>query len=420
MSLKELADSIIIDPEHFIGPSSESFVKSIRRIDEMIGLASIKIRIAKRLRNAMKTIERGQKANGFDNIIITGGPGRGKTQLATLIGEAYTALDYFRTPEDKSDINISVPLDEYVKIMMAFNRMCAPKKKLYKYKNKFREQSRRRKVGIALANSCIHKAIFGSLPFLVEGSRKIISDVIDGKYDRSDECPVTDDMENVVKITAIPKKLVMGKCKVFSKGDVVGQYVGQTAPKMIKGLNECLGGVFILDEAYGLLNITKGGGDQRVCSFGIEALNTMNQYASEHEGQLMIILCGYKQLVGALYDVQEGLSRRFGTVFNIDDYDALELVTIYFSKLPPFLRSSDESFLILEVTKLFEGYKFPNQAGDIKNLSKETEVEFDNDKKNPTHLQIEHVSKAFDEIKRQHKEQGIGEVEEVVEYNMYL
>lgn len=410
MSLTQLAQSIKINPKKEIGPDSQAFVSAILRIDEMIGLTEIKEQLTEHLKHAIKQLERGENTNRFHNIIITGGPGRGKTQLATRIGEAFTAMGFFlkanKQPSSDKKSNVSIPIEEYIQIMNSFKKMMASNRDLYKFKRPNLEMKRRRKIGKALANACIHNAIFKGIPFLSVGSRKIIRDITNGKYNRTNDLPPECEMNELIEFIEKEPPTVneVGQCKVYSKGDLVGQYVGHTAPKTLEKLTECIGGVFILDEAYSLLNVTDKNND-KVCSFGLEALNTMNQFISEHVGEMMIILCGYKELIKALYDVQKGLCRRFNWIYNITDYSEKELTTIFFSKLPPRLQSQEE-VLIQKLHSMFEGYKLPNQVGDIENLALITEVKFDNDPDNPTKLKLKHVEIAFEDMIKRQKEQG--------------
>jgi hypothetical protein len=378
----------------------------------MIGLTEIKEKLAEHFRHAMKQLKRGENTSRFHNIIITGGPGRGKTQLATRIGEAFTAMGFFlgtpkpeKSSEDKKT-NITMPIEEYIRIMSSFKKMYASSKSLYKFRKPFYEMRRRRKIGRALANACIHNAIFKGIPFLSVGSKKIIRDITNGKYHRNDDLPPECDMDGLLDFIERddPKVQAVGQCKVYSKGDLVGQYVGHTAPKTLEKLEECLGGVFILDEAYSLLNVTDKNND-KVCSFGLESLNTMNQFISEHVGEMMIILCGYKELIKALYDVQKGLYRRFNWIYNITDYSAKELTTIFFSKLPPRLRTEEE-VLHEKFISILGDYKLPNQVGDIENLALITEIKFDNDLEDPEKLQLKHIKIAFEDMVSRQKEQG--------------
>jgi hypothetical protein len=76
------------------------------------------------------------------------------------------------------------------------------------------------------------------------------------------------------------------KVRIVQRADLVAEYVGQTAPKTRKVLDECLYGVLIIDEAYSLYNGERD-------TFGEECITVINQYMSEHAGEIIIILIGY-------------------------------------------------------------------------------------------------------------------------------
>jgi hypothetical protein len=90
-------------------------------------------------------------------------------------------------------------------------------------------------------------------------------------------------------------KLGLLKKNVFRKvtrSDLVAGYLGQTAIKTRKVIDECLGGVLFIDEAYSLGNAE--GRD----SFAKEAIDMINQYLSERKKDFMFIVAGYSDDTG--------------------------------------------------------------------------------------------------------------------------
>ena len=78
--------------------------------------------------------------------------------------------------------------------------------------------------------------------------------------------------------------------KVVTRADFVDRYVGWTSPKTIKLLEENLGKVLFVDEAYSLIN---GPHDE----FGMEALTSLNLFLSQHSKEIIVIFAGYKDLL---------------------------------------------------------------------------------------------------------------------------
>lgn len=111
--------------------------------------------------------------------------------------------------------------------------------------------------------------------------------------------------------------------KTVSRADFVDKYVGWTAQKTLKLLNENLGKVLFVDEAYSLIN---GPHDE----FGMEALTTLNLFMSEHPNEIIIIFAGYKDLIEAgPFSVQPGLKSRFMYQFECTPYNGEQLFQIF-------------------------------------------------------------------------------------------
>lgn len=118
-----------------------------------------------------------------------------------------------------------------------------------------------------------------------------------------------------------------GKLNIVSRADLIGQYLGHTAIKTKKVIENSIGGVLFIDEAYSL------GNPEGRDSFSKEAIDTLNQYLSERRDFLCII-AGYKDaLETCFFKYNEGLKRRFTFRYNIDTYTPEELKEIFFLKI---------------------------------------------------------------------------------------
>ncbi len=152
----------------------------------------------------------------------------------------------------------------------------------------------------------------------------------------------------------------------IKRDDLVGKYLGQTAPKTRELLDKALGGVIFLDEAYSL------GNEEKRDSFSKEAIDMINQYLSEHKHDLMFIIAGYEEdIEKCFFSYNRGLKRRFSTVYTIENYDYKELLEIFKMKVNQYkykLCVEDES-----IEKFFKDNKdiFVNQGGDIERLFNE-------------------------------------------------
>lgn len=115
--------------------------------------------------------------------------------------------------------------------------------------------------------------------------------------------------------------LSQGQVVEVDRSDLVAEYIGQTAVKTQKKIEEAYGGILFIDEAY---TLNKGGND-----FGQEAIDTILKEMEDHRDDLIVIVAGYPELMSDFIDSNPGLKSRFTTYMNFDDYDADELIEIF-------------------------------------------------------------------------------------------
>lgn len=106
--------------------------------------------------------------------------------------------------------------------------------------------------------------------------------------------------------------------------DLIAKYLGQTSHQTTAKLEEAMGGVLVMDEAYQLA--TKKSYDKD--SYADEAINVINQYLSERCGEFVCMLAGYKDKIEDVLSYNEGLSSRFPFRFDLEPYNYKELFDI--------------------------------------------------------------------------------------------
>ncbi|MCI9552292.1 MAG: AAA family ATPase [Acutalibacter sp.] len=112
-----------------------------------------------------------------------------------------------------------------------------------------------------------------------------------------------------------------GQLVEVTRADLVGQYVGHTAPLTQKAIQSAMGGVLFIDEAYALY---RGRDD----SFGLEAIDALVKGMEDHRDRLVVILAGYSREMEEFLSANSGLRSRFPNLIEFPDYTAEELVEI--------------------------------------------------------------------------------------------
>lgn len=117
---------------------------------------------------------------------------------------------------------------------------------------------------------------------------------------------------------------VIGKGQLIEtdRSGLVAEYVGQTAVKTNAKIDEALGGVLFIDEAYSLI---QGGKED----FGNEAITTLLKRMEDERDNLIVVLAGYPDEMKTFIDSNPGLQSRFNRYINFEDYTAKELFDIF-------------------------------------------------------------------------------------------
>jgi len=112
-----------------------------------------------------------------------------------------------------------------------------------------------------------------------------------------------------------------GQLVEVTRADLVGRYVGHTAPLTTQVLKSAVGGVLFIDEAYSLY---RGKDD----SFGLEAIDTLVKGMEDHRDDLIVILAGYSKEMAEFLTANSGLKSRFPNIIEFPDYTGEELLAI--------------------------------------------------------------------------------------------
>lgn len=113
-----------------------------------------------------------------------------------------------------------------------------------------------------------------------------------------------------------------GHLVVATRDDLVGQYVGHTAPKTKEIIKRAMGGVLFIDEAYYLYR------PENERDYGQEAIEMLLQAMENQRDDLVVILAGYKERMDIFFRANPGFHSRIGHHLHFPDYSLEELLAI--------------------------------------------------------------------------------------------
>ena len=130
-----------------------------------------------------------------------------------------------------------------------------------------------------------------------------------------------------------------------TRDDLVGQYVGHTAPKTKEVLKRAYGGVLFIDEAYYLYR------PENERDYGVEAIEILLQVMENQRDKLVVILAGYKDRMDDFFRLNPGMSSRVAHHIDFPDYSVAEL-----SRIAELMLAAETYEFSPEAREAFDGY----------------------------------------------------------------
>ncbi|MFZ4477815.1 MAG: AAA family ATPase, partial [Saprospiraceae bacterium] len=145
--------------------------------------------------------------------------------------------------------------------------------------------------------------------------------------------------------------LTKGHVHEVDRTDLVGEYIGQTAPKVKDAIEMARGGVLFIDEAYALARSAEDSKD-----FGREVIEILVKELSNGPGDIAVIVAGYPKEMKTFLDSNPGLRSRFKLAFEFQDYlpQELSLIADYACREKEVMLGLESKFRIDEfITEAF-------------------------------------------------------------------
>ena len=154
-----------------------------------------------------------------------------------------------------------------------------------------------------------------------------------------------------------------GHLITVTRDDLVGQYIGHTAPKTKEVLKRAMGGVLFIDEAYYLYK------PDNERDYGSEAIEILLQVMENQREDLVIIFAGYKDRMDAFYESNPGLSSRVANHVDFPDYSPEELLIIATKMVEEqqYQLTRDSADVLLDYIKIRKEYPHFANARSVRN-----------------------------------------------------
>lgn len=147
--------------------------------------------------------------------------------------------------------------------------------------------------------------------------------------------------------------LSKGQLYETDREGLIAGYVGQTAIKTDKAVDESIGGVIFIDEAYGLSQNQLGN------DFGSEAVNTIIKRMEDYRDDLAVVVAGYTKPMQIFIESNPGLRSRFNRYFYFDHFTSEQLFQIFenFCKKSDFIISEEAKEKLKDTFSLMDAHK---------------------------------------------------------------
>jgi hypothetical protein len=411
MSIAEFID-ILEKPgnkiiKHFV--EADVFLKGMKQIrDEVVEQNEFKEQLLKIVKGFIAAKEmKVYDSKESKHTVLFGGPGIGKTMIAKILGDIFAGMGFIGL---KQTSNVFANFKSLQDALLRRQKLI-----IHAYENKNKRVMQKinsTNKAVVIAKKCMALLIANPHPAGAQLTTELtrIIEIVESTNMELEELAVemSPNMGGM-EITA-DSRMTKTKndpshhFKTINPNDVISSYVGDTAQRCTKMMEECMDGIAYFDEAYNLCNPTRGYDDP----YAKSALTIINLYMSEYPDRLIVIFSGYEGAIRKnLFKTQEGLESRFAYKFTLKEYSGDGLTKIYIIALKKLKLHIENTphlrHIITENKKLFkfQGRDMYSLATYTKNIhaAKSFEALVEGKKVSNTISDIETIKQAVEDFK---------------------
>lgn len=147
---------------------------------------------------------------------------------------------------------------------------------------------------------------------------------------------------------------------------LISKYVGETASKTLAKINDSMGGVLFIDEAYSLMQ----NGGSGSAAYGDEAIAVLLKQMEDKRGKFCVILAGYKNEMDTFIGANPGFASRLQFTLEFPDYsrDELSEIALKFLKKKKYEIEDDALGLLLDITEYYRTRPNFANARTVRNI----------------------------------------------------
>ena len=280
-----------------VGKAADAYVKMLDKFIEGYGL----------FRNKNVRISGGKPANTSGTPVkpvnVSGKPGGPASAAADRPGGGSTAAGTAQNAEPPAQQPLpeldQARIDEIMSELNQLVGLKTVKEEIFRLVDLLRVQRMRSEVGLQNKGTSRHMVFYGNPGTGKTTVARLLADIYR-------------------ELGLLPT----GQLVEVDRSGLVGGYVGQTAIKTSEVIDQAMGGVLFIDEAY-TLTANKGQND-----FGQEAVDTILKAMEDYRDQMIVIVAGYTELMKEFLETNPGLKSRFNYFIEFPDYTPEELVAI--------------------------------------------------------------------------------------------